>query len=205
MRRFLSAALLSFLAGTAQAFDTGLNLANGDRLSQTAQQAALAELEAAGAREICLPLEPRNWGPPAVYDDSIALIKAAALSGFRVVMIIPLQYPATAQPRPFNPAYPGIWASYPLAQSDPELFASWFAPILDNLEQSGVVLGGLELWNEINWTAFNGDFPVPGERRIFSYPDLGSDQEAKDVATGYRRYMLSLRRSQANPRQFHAE
>ena len=186
MGRVLTAALFSALAGAAQAYDTGVNLANGDRLSQSDQQSALAELEAAGAREIRLPLEPRNWGPPGVYDDSIALIKAAALTGFRVVIIVPLQSPPTAQPRPFNPAYPGIWSSYPLSQSDPDLFAAWFAPILGNLEQSGVVLGGLELWNEINWTAFNGDFPVPGEGRIFSYQDLSSDPEAKGIAAGYR-------------------
>jgi hypothetical protein len=131
-------------------------------------------------------------GSPGLYDDSIALIKAAALSGFRVVVIVPLQYPGTVQLRSYNPNYPGIWASYPLSQSDPELFASWFTPILSNLEASGVVLGGLELWNEINWTAFNGDFPVPGKGRIFSYQDLRTDEEAKVVANGYRQYMLSL-------------
>ena len=192
MRRLLTAVLIAAVAGTAQAYDTGANLANGDRLSQSDQQSALAEMSAAGAREIRLPLEPRNWGPPGVYDDSIALIKAAALSGFKVVMIVPLQYPAAVQRRPFNPTYPGIWASYPLSQSDPNLFAAWFAPILQNLEQSGVVLGGLELGNEINWTAFNGDFPVPGEGWIFPHHYLGTDPEAKIVRTGFRQYMLSL-------------
>jgi hypothetical protein len=63
MKRLLAVALLALLAGAAQAFETGVNLSNGDRLSQIDQQTALAELGAAGAREIRLPLEPRNWGP----------------------------------------------------------------------------------------------------------------------------------------------
>src|SRR5262244_2249746 len=78
---------------------TGVNLTNGDRLSQSAQLAALSELQAAGAKVIRIPLEPRTWGPPGVYSDSIALIKRAYASGIKPIVIVPLQYPARVQPR----------------------------------------------------------------------------------------------------------
>src|SRR5215472_5817354 len=170
----------------------GVNLTNGDRLSQSAQLAALSELQAAGAKVIRIPLEPRTWGPPGVYSDSIALIKTAYASGIKPIVIVPLQYPATLKPRPYNPAYPDIWAAYPLSQSDSAIFASWFTPILSQLEESGAVLAGLELGNEINWAPFNGDFPVPGEGSVFGDIDLYSNPEAEVIAAGYRAYMLSL-------------
>src|SRR5215472_4560438 len=170
----------------------GVNLTNGDRLSQSAQLAALSELQAADAKVIRVPLEPRTWGPPGVYNDSIALIKAAYARGISPIVIVPLQYPATVKPRPYNPAYPDIWAAYPVSQSDPALFTSWFTPILAQLEASGVVLAGLELGNEINWAPFNGDFPVPGEGNVFGDADLYGNPEAEIIAAGYRAYMASL-------------
>src|SRR5215831_4572239 len=170
----------------------GVNLTNGDRLSQSAQLTVLSELQAAGATVIRIPLGPRTWGPPGVYTDSIALIKTAYASGIKPIVIVPLQYPENVKPRPYNSAYPDIWAAYPLSQSDPAIFASWFAPILAQLEASGVVLAGLELGNEINWAPFNGDFPVPGEGNVFGDADLYSNPEAEIIAAGYRAYMLSL-------------
>jgi len=170
----------------------GVNLTNGDRLSKSIQLAALSELQEAGAKVIRIPLEPRTWGPPGIYADSIALIEAAYAMGIKSIIIVPLQYPSTAQRRPYNTAYPDIWAVYPLSQSDPDIFTSWFAPILAQLEANGVILAGLELGNEINWAPFNGDFPVPGEGKVFNDTDLHTNAEAAGVASGYRAYMRSL-------------
>jgi hypothetical protein len=170
----------------------GVNLTNGDRLSQSAQLAALSELQAAGANVIRIPLEPRTWGPPGVYTDGIALIKTAYASGIKPIVIVPLQYPASVKRRPYNPAYPHIWGAYPLSQSDPATLTSWFTPILAQLEASGVVLAGLELGNEINWAPFNGDFPVPGEGNVFGDTDLYANAEAQIIAAGYQAYMRSL-------------
>src|SRR6516165_11132090 len=183
---------VAYSAPASPQTQVGVNFANGDRLSQSAQLTVLAELQAAGAKVIRIPLEPRTWGPPGVYDDSIALIKAAYARAISPLVIVPLQYPATVKPRPYNPAFPDIWAAYPLSQSDPALFTSWFTPILAQLETSGVVLAGLELGNEINWAPFNGDFSVPGEGNVFSVADLYTNSEAEVIAAGYRAYMLSL-------------
>jgi len=183
---------MAYSAPAISQTQAGVNFANGDRLSQSAQLTVLSELQAAGATVIRIPLEPRTWGPPGVYTDSIALIKTAYASGIKPIVIVPLQYPENVKPRPYNSAYPDIWAAYPLSQSDPAIFASWFAPILAQLEASGVVLAGLELGNEINWAPFNGDFPVPGEGNVFGDADLYSNPEAEIIAAGYRAYMVNL-------------
>jgi hypothetical protein len=128
---------VTYSAPSISQTQVGVNLTNGDRLSQSAQLAALSALQAAGAKVIRIPLEPRTWGPPGVYIDSIALIKTAYASGIKPIVIVPLQYPATVKPRPYNSAYPDIWAAYPLSQSDPTIFASWFTPILAQLEVAG--------------------------------------------------------------------
>jgi hypothetical protein len=57
----------------------------------------------------------------------------------------------------------------------------------------GVTFAALELGNEINWTAFNGDFPIPGEGRIFGRDDLSTDPEARQVAEGFSTYLQTLR------------
>src|SRR5215470_15300539 len=183
---------IAYSAPAISQTQAGVNFANGDRLSQSAQLTVLSELQAAGATVIRIPLEPRTWGPPGVYTDSIALIKTAYASGIKPIVIVPLQYQENVKPRPYNPAYPDIWAAYALSQSDPAIFASWFTPVLAQLEASGVVLAGLELGNEINWAPFNGDFPVPGEGNVFGDTDLYSNAEAEAITAGYRAYMLSL-------------
>ena len=183
---------VAYSAPASSQTQVGVNFTNGERLSRSAQSTVLSELQAADAKVIRVPLEPRTWGPPGVYDDSIALIKAAYARGISPIVIVPLQYPATVKPRPYNPAYPDIWAAYPVSQSDPALFTSWFTPILAQLEASGVVLAGLELGNEINWAPFNGDFPVPGEGNVFGDADLYGNPEAEIIAAGYRAYMASL-------------
>jgi hypothetical protein len=68
-----------------------------------------------------------------------------------------------------------------------------FEPLFNQLEGMGVTFAALELGNEINWTAFNGDFPVPGEGRIFGRDDLSTDPEARRVAEGFRAYLQTLR------------
>jgi hypothetical protein len=65
--------------------------------------------------------------------------------------------------------------------------------LFDQLESMGIVFAALELGNELNGTAFNGDFPIPGEGRIFGPDDLATDPEAAQIAEGFRAYLQSLR------------
>jgi hypothetical protein len=61
------------------------------------------------------------------------------------------------------------------------------------LEEQGIVLAAFELGNEINWTAFNAEFPLPGEGNgVLSLDDLYHDTEGKEIAKGYLQYLKIL-------------
>jgi hypothetical protein len=85
-----------------------------------------------------------------------------------------------------------MWSSYPASSVDPARFRTVFAPLLGQLEDFSITLAALELGNEINWTAFNGEFPIPGEGKIFGLEDLTRDPEARRIASGYRAYLQTL-------------
>ena len=110
----------------------------------------------------------------------------------RADLIVGLQYRADAQRRPAVKDLPSMWPSYPLSSADPVRFRAVFEPLFNQLEGFGVAFAALELGNEINWTAFNGDFPIPGEGRVFGLEDLTRDPEARKIAAGYSAYLQTL-------------
>jgi hypothetical protein len=59
------------------------------------------------------------------------------------------------------------------------------------LDKRKIKLAGLEVGNEINWSAFNGDFDVPGEGRVYGLAELEDHQHliASRVARGYEAYV----------------
>jgi hypothetical protein len=81
---------------------------------------------------------------------------------------------------------------HPLSSADPELSKAYYQSLIGMLEASGVVLAGLELGNEINWTAFNPEFPLPGEGKNLSLDDLHHDPEGQQIAKGYLQYLKVL-------------
>jgi hypothetical protein len=50
----------------------------------------------------------------------------------------------------------------------------------------------MELGNEINWAAFNAEFPLPGEGKILSLADLSHDPEGRQIAKGFLQYLKIL-------------
>ena len=89
--------------------------------------------------------------------------------------------------------------------ADPARFRAVFEPLFNQLEDIGISFAALELGNEINWTAFNGDFPIPGEGRVFGLEDLTRDPEARKIAVGYRAYLQTLSGAERHPRSFAAQ
>ena len=47
-----------------------------------------------------------------------------------------------------------------------------FEPLFNRLEDLNIIFTALELGNEINSPSFNGEFPIPGEGRVFGLGDL---------------------------------
>jgi hypothetical protein len=168
----------------------GVNVANPQRLSGADRDALLDQLQRAGVRIIRAPLAPPWRGDD--YGPAIDFIRRAQERRINVDLIVGLQYREDAQRRPAVKEMPDMWPSFPLSAADPARFRAVFSPIFDLLENMGVTFAALELGNEINWTAFNGDFLIPGEGRVFSQADFASDPEARRVAEGYRAYVRAL-------------
>jgi hypothetical protein len=183
-------ALSATLPAYSQTAAVGVNVVNPQRLNQVDREAVLDQLQTAEVRIIRAPLEPPwaggNYGP------AIDFIRRAYERGIRTDLIVGLQYRADAQRRPAVKDMPSMWPSYPLSSADPVRFRAVFEPLFNQLEDMRIRLAALELGNEINWTAFNGDFPIPGEGKVFDLEDLTRDPEASKIAAGYRAYLQTL-------------
>lgn len=169
----------------------GVNVANPQRLSPVDREAVLDQLQAAGVRVIRAPLKP-PWGGRD-YTAAIDFIRRAYERGIKTDLIIGLQYREGAQRRPPLKALPNMWSSYPLSSADPTRFHAVFEPLFNRLESMGITFAALELGNEINWTAFNGDFSIPGEGKVLGREDLTRDPEGQKIAEGYRAYLQTLK------------
>ena len=76
-----------------------------------------------------------------------------------VLLIMPLEtfMENGAEPRPGNGS---LWTVYGLSQIDVRKFEKMFGECVKFLNDEGVEIIGIEVFNEINWADFNGDLPV---------------------------------------------
>ena len=126
-------------------------------------------------------------------DKGMDYAKRAAALGISIQLIVSPQYPPGAPSRPYEPkVFPEMWGGHPLSYADPELSRIYFQSLFDQFDANGIVLTAVELGNEINWAAFNPEFPLPGEGRILSYDDLYHDPEGRQIAKGFLQYLKIL-------------
>ncbi len=168
----------------------GVDVDNPQRLNQVVRESVLDQLQAANVRTIRAPLKP-PWGA-GNYGPAIDFIRRAYERGIKTDLIVQLQYQEGARRRPVVKDLPNMWSSYPLSSADPALFRAVFEPLFNRLEELGITFAALELGNEINGSAFNGEFPIPGKGRVFGLEDLRRDPEAVQIAEGYRAYLQTL-------------
>ena len=159
---FLCVCLLIAIGGVsaagAETVVVGVVLDNPQRLDQVNREALLDQLQASNVRAIRAPLKPPWAGGD--YDPAIDFIRRADGRGIKVELILEMQYRANAQRRPKVNELPNMWPSYPLSSADPARFRSVVEPLFRKLEDIGITFAALELANEINGSAFNGDFSV---------------------------------------------
>lgn len=190
----LCACLLIALGGVsasgAERVVVGVVVDNPQRLNHVDREALFDELLAANVRTVRAPLKP-PWGDDN-YGPSVDFIRRAYELGIKVELLLELQYRAGAQRRPIAKELPNMWPSYPLSSADPTRFRALVEPLFEKLEDLGITFAAFELGNEINGTAFNGEFPIPGKGRVFGLEDLTSDPEATKIAEGYRTYIKTL-------------
>jgi hypothetical protein len=166
----------------AQEMVVGVNVVNPMRASVADQNALFAQLKAAHVTVIRCGISNDDKG--------IDFAKRALAQGIRLQLIVGPQYAPNAPMRAYQPnEFPAMWGGPPLSSADPVLSEENFQRLFDSLDAGGTELAGVELGNEINWAAFNPEFPLPGEGKILSLQDLDSDPEGKEIAKGFLQYV----------------
>jgi hypothetical protein len=183
--RIVTACVL--LAGVARAQNVvvSVNVVNPMRASVADQNAVLEQLQAEHVHVIRCGISNDDKG--------IDYVKRAAAKGILIQLGLGAEYPTNAPSRPYQPEqFPEMWGGHPLSYADPELSKAFYQKLVDALDANGIVLAGIELGNEINWAAFNPEFPLPGEGKILSLADLSHDPEGKQIAKGFLQYLKIL-------------
>lgn len=169
----------------AQEMIVGVNVVNPMRASVADQNTLLSQLNAAQVRVIRCGISHDDKG--------IDFAKRAAAQGIRIQLIVSPEYPSDAPTRPYRPdEFPAMWGGHPLSSADAALSKAAFQRLFDALDANGIALAGIELGNEINWAAFNPEFPLPGEGKILGLQDLADDAEGRQIAQGFLRYIEVL-------------
>ena len=182
---FVAIFFLAAARTPAQEMVVGVNVVNPMRASVANQDVLLSQLKAAQVRVIRCGISHDDKGTD--------FVKRAAAQGIRIQLIVGPQYKPNAPSRPYQPGvFPAMWGGHPLSFADPELSKTDFQELFDRLDANGIALAGVELGNEINWAAFNPEFPLPGEGKILSLKDLADDPEGKQIAKGFLQYIKIL-------------
>jgi hypothetical protein len=163
----------------------GVNIVNPMRASVADQNTLLGQLKAAQVHVVRCDISDDDKG--------IDFARRAAAQGIRIQLIVGPQYPPNAPTRPYQPnVFPAMWGGHPLSSADAALSKAALQHLFDELDANGITLAGVELGNEINWAAFNPEFPLPGEGKILSLKDLAQDPEGKQIAKGFVQYIRIL-------------
>jgi hypothetical protein len=179
------AALSLSPAAPAQNIVVGVNVVNPMRASVAQQNAIFDQLHAAGVHIIRCGVTADAKG--------IDFANRAAAQGITIQLIASPAYPPDAPSRPYQPdEFSQMWGGHPLSSADPELSQAAFQKMFDLFDSNNIRLAGVELGNEINWAAFNPEFPLPGEGKVLSLSDLYRDPEGKQIAKGFLQYLKIL-------------
>jgi hypothetical protein len=167
----------------ARGCNVGVNVNSFQNFDAAEQETIVQQLLSSGVRCVRTLLRPD--------DKNIHLAKELQDEGIGLVLVLGADFLPKAPLRPAD-AQRHMRSALPLSWVDPERSRVSYQSLFDKLDANGIVLAGIELGNEINWTDFNGDFPIPGEGKAFTLADLARDPEAQQVARGFLQYLKVL-------------
>jgi hypothetical protein len=170
-------------AALARGCDAGVNVNSFQDFDAAQQETIVQQLVTSGVRCGRTSLRPD--------DKNIHLAKELQDKGIGLVLSTGAEFSPNAPVRPAD-AKRHMRSAPPLSSADPERSRAFYQSLFDKLDANGIVLAGVELGNEINWTDFNGDFPIPGQGKAFTLEDLSRDPEAQQVARGFLQYLKVL-------------
>lgn len=165
----------------------GVNVNNPQWLPAERQIAIINELADAGVLAVRVPYLPSTGED---YSPILDFIRHLYSRSIGVHLVIWSQYPADAPRR--APGTASGWPQPGLSKSDPERLRVLATEMFRRLDGAGIHLVGLELDNEINWTEFNGDIPVPGRGRTLKLADLKGTESGRTILAGFDAYLRSL-------------
>jgi hypothetical protein len=167
----------------ARGCDAGVNVNSFQNFDAAQQETIVQQLVTSGVR--CVRTSLRT------DDKNIHLAKELQDKGIGLILTPGPEFSPNAPVRPADPKRQ-MRSALPLSWADPERSRAFYQSLFDKLDANGIVLEGIELGNEINWTDFNGDFPIPGQGKAFTLEDLSRDPEAQQVARGFLQYLKVL-------------
>jgi hypothetical protein len=95
------------------------------------------------------------------FDHSIDSLDVLGRKGLSILLVVEIAWPNLVgrgvTPRPGRGP---IYSVPALSAMDPAFFRQQFSVIWDEIERRGVRLVAIEVGNEINWAAFNGDLAL---------------------------------------------
>jgi hypothetical protein len=163
--------------------NVGTNVNSFQNFDAAEQENIVQQLVTSGVRCVRTSLRPD--------DKNIHLAKELQDKGIGLVLVLGAEFLPNAPLRPADTER-HMRSAHPLSWADLEASRVSYQSLFDKLDENGIVLAGIELGNEINWTDFNGDFPIPGQGKAFSLEDLSRDPEAQQVARGFLQYLKLL-------------
>lgn len=163
--------------------NVGTNVNSFQNFDAAEQENIVQQLVTSGVRCVRTSLRPD--------DKNIHLAKELQDKGIGLVLVAGAEFLPNAPLRPADTER-HMRSAHPLSWADLGASRVSYQSLFDKLDANGIVLAAIELGNEINWTDFNGDFPIPGEGKAFSLEDLSRDPEAQQVARGFLQYLKLL-------------
>lgn len=188
---YIAAILLMTLAVLGPTRAAGVNVVNPQRLPVADQERIISELVTGGVRSIRVPLAGTSEAP-VDFGPAVAFVVRASKRGITTTLNVFPQGELSSR-RQWDKRYPTLWGVIPLSKASPALTAAAVRGALSQFDREGVRLDGIEVGNEINYTAFNGDFPVPGKGAVYDLRDIQELPELRTVADGLRLYIDVVR------------
>lgn len=177
-------------ASGAQSLDvyTGVNNVQLRYKSPEQREKVADDMRQAGVRSVRVSLAPP-------YDKSIDSIDLLARKNLSVLLAVEIAWPElAARDATRRPGRGPIWSVVPLSQLDPEFFREQFGALWREIEKRQVQLAAIELGNEINWAAFNGDLGLlpPHGKPPQGAPGSVALVNRAAYLEGLRRYVAAL-------------
>ena len=180
--------LLSPRVSVCAQLATGVNNVHLGWLKADQREKVLEEMARAGVKSV-------RVGMVAPFEQSIDALAAVERHGMSVELVVSLTGGQLIAPHPaLRPGRGSIWPGVGLSQLEPDFFKVHFGSIWQEIEKRQIHLVAIELGNEINWAAFNGDLGVvaPGQSPSPGAPGLAGLADPAVYSKGLRNYIQAL-------------